>query len=149
MMGGTARLQPSSPTHRASVGRTALFAEEEGHSESQQLYVCNLPESFDDMYLKALFKAYGSIKWAKVSVSHVDDGHSICGYLKFEKAASAKAAKESMHGMEVCGLHSCKEISVEIMGQSADAAAQKLLSRCNLLWHWNVLPPCICAVPCG
>jgi len=67
------------------------------------LYIKNLPESWDDAKMEEVFSAFGEILSHKVAVDE-ETGKSKCfGFISFKEHEQAEAAVEEMDGKEVDG----------------------------------------------
>lgn len=108
------------------------------------LLIKGLPKSIDEEYLIAIFKSYGTVKWARMAaVSESEDtrgGEGKSGYVCFASQDGSASALLAMDGAEVCGVGddgdssrgTCTHITVDLgnsQNSASELASQRLLSR--------------------
>lgn len=91
----------SSPhTHECSSSSTSPQAQGKG----KQLFVCNLPCSFTDEELRAMFSAYGIV--TRASIARCESGKSKgYAFIKYKLQSSAEVAKAHLNQFEVSMLY--------------------------------------------
>jgi len=127
--------QRAAAVHPATRRLSQPFASAQGldktsHAGTQLLLIKGLPSSIDEEYLIAMFKAFGTVIWARMAAVREEEA-TRSGYIFFANQDGAAAAIREMDGAEVCGVDgnsfrgTCAQISVDL-GNSAN---QRLLSR--------------------
>ncbi len=123
-----ARCAPASLRAHAAPTRS-----DDGSSRAKLLLIKGLPASVDAEYLKAIFKAYGTVTWTRMAASTASSGNSTTsGFVLFAEEQAAASALAEMNGAEVCGTSDCTHITVDLsdsQNSGSEMASQRLLSR--------------------
>ena len=139
LQGGRAARQqlPRFPGARCAASSLRAHAapprSDDGSSRARLLLIKGLPASIDEEYLKAIFKAYGTVTWTRMAVSAASGSNSTTsGFVMFADEQAAASALAEMNGAEVCGTDDCTHITVDLsdsQNAGSEMASQRLLSR--------------------
>lgn len=100
-----------------------------------ELYVCNLPRSFDIAQLLELFKPYGTVQSVEVS-RNADTGISRgCGFVTMSSLTEAKAAISALDGSDVDGREMRVNFSVDMRRRGENLEALNSPPKKDLIYE--------------
>ncbi|KAL5572212.1 hypothetical protein UlMin_021809 [Ulmus minor] len=122
-----------------------------GRSRPCELYVCNLPRSFDIPELMEMFKPFGTVSSVEISRNPETGVSRGCGYVTIDSKETAKAAITALDGSDVGGREMRVRFSVQMNPKRRNTPALNSTPFKNLIYEspyklyvgnlsWNVQP---------
>ncbi|KAL0921600.1 hypothetical protein M5K25_008689 [Dendrobium thyrsiflorum] len=125
----------SEEDEKAIGGSVGAVDETKRKARPCELYVCNLPRSYDISHLLELFKHYGTVLSVEVSRDPQTGISRGCGFVTMASISEAKFAVNALDGSDIAGREVRVKFSVDMVSGRKNAGSLNSVPKKNIVFE--------------